>query len=244
MDHFDVKICSFNCCSLRKNIDLIRNLTDGYNDVIFLQETFVTEDRLGILDFIDENYECIGVPAKYSEKSLTANAGRPEGGMAILWKKSSKFTVNKISFMIFSIRAGNLNVVLVNVYMNSDIWEISTLNKYLHNLSVLEDILSDMDFHSVYFIGDFNADPHSGRAWQNLSSFMLRNSLRCFDVESLSADTFTFVGYGNSQSRWLDHVVGRNHDNINITNMCVLIDVNGSDHLPLKFDLQFNHLFL
>ena len=62
MDNFNLKICSFNCCSLRKNIDLVRDLTNGCNDIVFLQETFVTEDKLGILDFIDENYECIGVP--------------------------------------------------------------------------------------------------------------------------------------------------------------------------------------
>ena len=244
---FELKICSFNCCSLRKNIDLIRSLTDGCTDIIFLQETFVTEDKLGILDFIDENYECIGVPAKYSEKSLTANAGRPEGGMAILWKKGSQFTINKIilddNFIVFNIRIGDFNVVLVNVYMNSDIWEISTLNKYLYSLSLLEDILRDMEFHSVYFVGDFNADPHSGRAWRNLSNFMMRNSLKCFDVDSLSPDTCTFVGYGNSQSRWLDHLIGKSFDgSICIKNICILDEVNGSDHLPLQFFLEFKNL--
>ena len=237
-----LRICSFNCCSLRKNIDLVRQLADCCNDIIFLQETFVIEDKLGILDFIDENYECVGVAATYSEKSLISNEGRPEGGMAILWKKNCGFKVKNIilkdNFIIFSIRICNFDILLVNVYMNSDIWKVCTLNKYLYNLSVLEDILSDMEYDSAYFIGDFNADPHSGRAWHNLSDFMGRNSLKCFDVESLGPDTCTFVGYGNSQSRWLDHIIGRNQNVSKIVNITVLEDITGSDHLPLQFCVQ------
>ena len=246
MDISNLKICSFNCCSLRKNIDLVRHLADGCNDIIFLQETFITEDKLGILDFIDEDYECIGVAANYSERSMTSNEGRPEGGMAVIWKKMSHFkvvsTVLKDNFMIFKLRIGDFNLLLVNVYLNSDIWKICTLNKYLQNLSVLEDILADMEFDAIYFIGDFNADPHSGRAWQNLSSFIMRNSLKCYDVELLNSDTCTFVGYGNSQSRWLDHIVGRNQNGARIVDINVLEDVIGSDHLPLQFGLEIRNV--
>ena len=126
--------------------------------------------------------------------------------------------------------------------MNSDIWQICTLNKYLHNLSLLEDILADINYDAVYLIGDFNADPHSGRAWQNLYSFLTRNSLTCFDVESLSPDTCTFIGYGNSQSRWLDHIIGRNQNGARAVNINVLDDMIGSDHLPLQFDIEIHNV--
>ena len=46
------KLCSFNCCSLRKNIDVVRSLTQEEYDLIFLQETMVVEDKLGIFDFV------------------------------------------------------------------------------------------------------------------------------------------------------------------------------------------------
>ena len=49
----DLKLCTFNCCSLKKNIDLVRELTSKCFDIIFLQETLVTKDRLGDLAFID-----------------------------------------------------------------------------------------------------------------------------------------------------------------------------------------------
>lgn len=56
----ELKICSYNCCSLHKNIDIIRNLTNEEYDIIFLQETFLTDEKLGDLDSINEKYESWG----------------------------------------------------------------------------------------------------------------------------------------------------------------------------------------
>ena len=91
----DISFTSYNCCSLSKNIDVIRKLTDLEFDVIFLQETFLIDDKLGDLDFIDERYESVGVGAKFSQKSLESMAGRPEGGMALLWQTNSPFDIDK-----------------------------------------------------------------------------------------------------------------------------------------------------
>lgn len=246
MTDFNLRVCTFNCCSLTKNIDLIRELATEKYDIICLQETFITEDKLGILDYVDENYESIGVPAAYSEKALTANAGRPEGGMAVLWRRNSNFTIKKVSleknFMMIKVRVSDKDILLVNVYLNSDIWEIETLNKYLESLSKLESLLDDEKFDSIYFTGDFNADPVSGRAWQNLSNFMNNNHLKCFDVEELPQDTFTFIGYGNSQSRWLDHLIGIDSSFIDVHSIKVLSGINGSDHLPMEFSLKFANI--
>ena len=242
----DLKLCTFNCCSLRKNIDIVRELSNNKFDIILLQETFITEDKIGILDFIDERYECIGVPATYSEKVLTSNAGRPEGGMAVMWRTASKIKVRRITFesnfMVFNFALGNKNIVIVNVYMNSDLWDVEILAKYLQTLSKLQDILEDIAFDSIYFVGDFNADPTSGRAWRNLSNFIERNSLKCFDVEALPPDSHTFVGYGNSTTRWLDHVVGRQGPVSQIHDIRILYELIGSDHLPMEFYLKIDNV--
>ena len=91
---------------------------------------------------------------------------------------------------------------------------------------------------SIYFVGDFNADPHSGRAWRNLTRFRDENNLKCFDVDMLPNDTYTFIGYGSSRGRWLDHFVGKCLENIRIKCMSVLYDVYGSDHVPLEINLD------
>ena len=128
---------------------------------------------------------------------------------------------------------GGHNILLVNVYIKSDLWEVRTLNAYLEYLSQLEYLITNTQFESVFFMGDFNADPYSGRAWKNLCDFLSRNSLQCFDYAMLESSAFTFVSFGNTYCKWLDHIVGRNANGISVSSTRVLYDVIGSDHLPL-----------
>ena len=79
----DIRVCTYNICSLRKNIDVVRKLTESKFDIIFLQETFVVNDKLGELDFIDEFYESVGVGAEYSEKSLVLCWAVRQGGWLV-----------------------------------------------------------------------------------------------------------------------------------------------------------------
>ena len=236
--NMDIRLCSYNVCSLHKNIDVVRKLTENKYDIIFLQETFVVDDKLGEIDYIDEFYESVGVGAVYSEKSLSSMSGRPMGGMACLWKNDSHFKVNKVvlddNLCIISISVMNFKIVLVNVYLNSDVWEAATLAKYLESLNRLEAILTDFEYDSLYFIGDFNADPFTGRAWGNLKNFMERNSLICFDFNELGPDTFTFKSYSDSHCKWLDHVIGKNCEGIVVRDIEVFYELMGSDHLPLS----------
>ena len=44
-------------------------------DIIYLEKAFVSEKKLGQLEFIDEKYDCVGVPAVYSEKVIVSGAG-------------------------------------------------------------------------------------------------------------------------------------------------------------------------
>ena len=119
--NMDIRFCSYNCCSLRKNIDIVRQLTEKKYDFIFLQETFVTEDKLGQLDYIDENYESAGLSAVYSEQSLVSMSGRPQGGMACLWRTDSVLLIDKViledNICILCVSFNNLKIILVNVYI-------------------------------------------------------------------------------------------------------------------------------
>ena len=237
-------ICTYNCCSLNKNIDVVRELANERYDLIFLQETLVTEDRMGELQFIDENYEVVGVCSVFSDKALETNAGRSEGGLACLWRKDSLFRVVKITiekdFIILSLEIDSLIIVLVNVYIRSDIWETQTLNNYLESLCQLGNIISSTKFDSIFFMGDFNADPFSGRAWNNLSVFKNHNNLKCFDFDALDKDTFTFMSYGGAYTKWLDHIVGRDCDDVTVKNIKVIYEKYGSDHFPLSMQISIN----
>ena len=193
---------------------------------------------MGDLDYVDEHYESIGVGAYFSERSLSSVAGRPQGGMGCLWRREADFAIDKVvldqNMCILCLSYGNSKTVLVNVYLNSDVWEIRTQTEYLENLNKMENILSDYVFDQIYFMGDFNADPFIGRAWGNLKEFMIRNTIRCFDVDSLSTDTITFVSHDSSHCKWFDHIIGRNSQYSQVRNVKVHDDLIGSDHFPIS----------
>lgn len=56
----------------------------------------------------------------------------------------------------------NMKLLLVNVYLNSDLWDNTTLDQDLKTLAALDVIINGMEFGSIYIIVDFNADRHSG----------------------------------------------------------------------------------
>ena len=208
----------------------------------FLQETLITEDKPSNLHFIDKNYEVVRSGSVYSERALESNARTSEEGLACLWKRSALFKVQKViiekSFIVMSLLINGLTIVFVNVYIKSDLGEVRTLNDYLELLIRLEILIESLKFDSTIFICDFNADPLRGRAFGNSKDFISRNDLRCFDVDILDEDTFTFLSYRNSFTKWLDHVIGRTCNNADITNVKVLYDKLGSDHFPMV--MQFN----
>ena len=80
-----IKICSFNCNSLKNSVVEIRELCDQ-TDVIFLQEIWQSKFELSMLNKVHSDFLGLGVSAMDSGSALLK--GRPFGGIAILWKKS------------------------------------------------------------------------------------------------------------------------------------------------------------
>ena len=54
-----------------------------------------------------------------------------------------------------------------------------------------------------------------------------------FDFKVLDSSSFTFVSHGNTHTKLLDHIIGRNTEGINISRPQILYEMIGSDHLPL-----------
>ena len=139
-------------------------MTDKKIDVIFLQETFLLNENLSILDYVDENYFSVGVGATYSESAVINATGRPSGGMAILWRKNANFEIQLKSldkdFMVIDIINGVHRFTIVNVYIRSDLGDIVSYSNYLENLHELENIIDFANTENILFFGDFNADPY------------------------------------------------------------------------------------
>ena len=197
---------------------------------------------MGDLAFIDEKYDSIGIGAIDSKRAISASSGRAEGGLACLWKRDGKFKILKIiledKLLALQIQISSHCILLVNVYVRSDLWEVNTHNEYLEYLGQLENLMANVHFDSIYLVGDSNADPFSGRSWNNLCGFMERNLLQCLDFSCMDSSTFTFLSYGNNFNKWLDHFVGRDTKDITVKSFKVLYEVVGPDHFPLTAVIQ------
>ena len=69
---YSLRVTSYDCRNLKSSIDNVRQLCDTH-DIIFLQETWLTNDADGV-----------------SAMDTTSGIliGRPFGGIGILWRKS------------------------------------------------------------------------------------------------------------------------------------------------------------
>ena len=83
--------------------------------------------------------------------------------------------------MILRLIIDNIQIILIIIYTRSDLGNPDTIAAYLESLYKVESMLEDIDYDSVYLIGDFNADPMGGRVWSNLGNFSHRNDFTIFD---------------------------------------------------------------
>ena len=226
-----LKIATYNCCSLKKNIDIVRELLEGV-DILFLQETFITSDSLSLLQYINEDYHSVGVGAVCSNQ----NAGRPQGGLACLVRKTLSCNFNVVTcdddFMIIDVNFQSFKLTLVNAYIRSDLGDAVSHANYLDNLYKLETILDEHSYDNILVLGDFNADPFYGRAWHSLENFIARNHFRCYDKDLLPQDSSTYISCANSHYKWPDRIIGRFSDRVNFDYITVNSDSIGSDHFP------------
>ena len=224
---------------IKKNVDVVRHMCWNNNfDVIFLQETFLTNNDLSMLNLIDENYYGIGVAASFSERSLQAMAGRPMGGLACLYKKSPCFKLDILhfsdNFMVVSLNTGDKLITLVNLYIRSDLGDSVSMNAYLATLHDIQAFLDDNYFKSIYLCGDFNADVRANRAWEHVLEFMKRNNFICYDLNMLPDDSYSYISHAYAHCKWLDHIIGISYDDINVRDIEICHDMLASDHLPIS----------
>ena len=105
-------------------------------DIIFLQESFITENEFSLLDYIDENYQSISVPATSSQRSIETITERPMGGLFCFYNKTLnnikiELISNNNDFMIVKFTTNTQEIILVNAYIRSDLGTADSLASYL-----------------------------------------------------------------------------------------------------------------
>ena len=115
-------VCSYNSHGLGTGrLAYIDSLISAH-DFVFIQETWLCEDRLDIFSNNINNVLSHGVSGMDSNQPLI---GRPYGGCSIIWKRDIAGTITPIETISKRICCimycfNNVNILLINVYMPYD----------------------------------------------------------------------------------------------------------------------------
>ncbi len=228
-----IKVASFNCNSIRKNIELVKNLLTD-NDIVLLQEILITNTEINCINSLSSDFYCDYVAS--FDPYLHGLSGRPIGGLAIYWKKDLNNHVKSVIYsdniMALKINMNNLCYLLVNVYMPYDDRSIDSLVQFRSICAQIEDIALSEPIQGLVLAGDFNADPNKGRFWEELSIFM--NGLNLFLADSvLPMDSFTYLSPAHGSTSWLDHVIVS--DSVMVSDVNIQYGLSIFDHFPVTF---------
>ena len=233
-----LRVCSYNCKNIQTSIGIVQDLC-SHHDVILLQEHWLCKDDLSSLAIIHTDFAGHGISAMENDKLLT---GRPYGGVAILWRKSLgviykvlDFDDSRITGIQFDFDSNP--VIFLSVYLPYECSD--NFDEYMHYISRIGDIIESSSSPYIYVSGDYNANLSCTSVFgSELLSLCDQNNMVISDHILLNSDTYTFVSGVYGSTSWLDHCVTTYAGHHNVSDVKVLLDVVGSDHLPLSFNVQ------
>ena len=112
-----VKVVSYNCKSVRNNVEIVKKLLD-IGDIVCLQEIMLHKRDLDILNDFNKEFRHVAYVKEIDDDNI--KEGRPSGGVAIFLKKHlSPYIVpiyidERILGIIFKL--GDSNLLNLNVY--------------------------------------------------------------------------------------------------------------------------------
>ena len=159
-----LRFASFNCHSVRNNIEVVKSLLDTH-DIILLQELMIHECDVGILYQLNQDFTCnVGVSDRVNDGIVY---GRPSRGVAILYRK---YLLSNIKHVAIDDRINGILIthedqitLVLNVYLPYDAQNSESLDEYNHYLAKLRDVIENSDITNLIIAGDMNADTRKGR---------------------------------------------------------------------------------
>ena len=143
-----IKIMSYNCRGLRN--PTVSTLLEKC-DLILLQETLITKQDLGAINSLSPLFQGLGASPTDASKGIIK--GRPQGGVAILWRKIFSQYINEIELDLdwligVSIKFPNCAEFYVfNVYMPFQC--NANEEKFLEKLGIIFSIVNDLDSPNI-----------------------------------------------------------------------------------------------
>ena len=135
---------------------MIADLCDN-NDVVFLQETWLTPSEINLLDRVHNEFLAFSISAVNDSELLV---GRPFVGLSILWRKcidsSCKVSrVNDSRILCFEIISQPANLRLINVYL--PYYCPNNVEEYSLYIGKIASIIEGHETDQIMILGDFSA---------------------------------------------------------------------------------------
>ena len=146
--------------ALKSSIEAIKLLCKD-NNIILLQETWLLETELCVLNSIDEHFYGIGISSVDISAGLLR--GRPYGGLAILYRKTLSLSVKIINYhdkRIFGLEVAckTLKLLIINVYFPYE--SHNNFDEFMNYLGKVYSIIHMADTPYVLVMGDMNANTY------------------------------------------------------------------------------------
>ena len=236
----NLNIISYNCNSIRKKIDIIRELLNNC-DILFLQEILLTIDNVDFVEGIHNDFNNVIVPSQVKENTL----GRPQSGLVILYRKFLSKIITPVyfskHFVAVTLTLSPLtspDYLLINAYLPCDTRSYDALVDYKNALGELHNLIETENVNKVIIAGDLNADPFKGRFYEDLDQFILDKKFIMAD-RCLPLNSYTYISPHNTTS-WIDHVLISQPGLVQ--EIKILYEATINDHVPLKFNLRIDSL--
>ena len=236
-----LRLCSFNCRSVKNCAPVIRELCDAH-DIVLLQEHWLLPNELNFLNSIHKDFLSIGLSAV----DLTTDilVGRPYGGTAILFRNNifsrcSVIESDSSRITGLEVNVGIGSVLILCVYMPCDYGDNDSLENYIECLCELHACIANSDAPHIVLAGNFNCSTGS-RFYNEFIEFVTDNNLIMSDVARLN-NVQTYVSDDGLRKSWIDHICNAFIDDL-VTNIKVL-RVIVSHHKPLSCSINItrNH---
>ena len=224
-----VKCLSWNINGSFTNKIPILDVVFEQNEVVCLQEHFVTSRSKSILSF-NSSVSVYSVSAKQ-----LSGKGRPSGGIATFVRSTLRSSVFEVNDNFLAIRVEGC--VFINVYLPTNYHDERSERAFTYSSDKLGQCINRIRSLSLQciLVGDFNCDLNEPLLSRSLRSTLLLSifgdqfDLKCKDLN------FTHVHTSMSTSD-LDHVVAS--ANLRISPVKVVLDFQLSDHLPIQFSAE------
>ena len=203
-----LQISTYNCQSSKRNAGGIHKVCES-SDIVFLQEHWLFPSDIHSLNSIHLHFISFGVSSMDPSASLIA--GRPFGGVAVLWRNALAPHVKPIVYdddriMGLEFTLDGAKILFLGVYLpyNTHL----NFDKSVHYLAKDKAIIDDFDSPFVCVLGNFNTDRVKATEFgKELESFCRDSQLSIVDVMHLPRDSTTRMNDGHGTESWLDHFV-------------------------------------